>query len=237
MHDHFIETKLAAVEQSTTVLAKNAQYSKAVLEYQSGTDLQLHVEHLYKQSLYVLDDVQRLLQALHDESVWAPGEKLSGSNGVVVAASPFAINVVYETVPPCVHVTLDSPPVLKSRASAYPYGEAVQYPLQEQTIRALPRGFRKWASVCVIYVNHTDATHGRAPYYDNDNVAVKEILDAVVPYVCVDDAAIFTDNFFIYQEDVSTFTELFIVPKTHFHDWIATHQNLDFCRNLTGKFT
>lgn len=230
MHDHFIASKFRAAEESSLVLAKNAANFRYALEYQTGTDLQIYAENLWKESLEVVNDVTRLLQALHDDSVWKPDE----CDGIT---SPFAVDVLFEQDPPCLHVTLDSPPVLKTRGTMAPYSEMVLYALQDKTIRAVPRGFSKWASTCVIYVNHTDATNGKAPYYDNDNVCIKAIMDAVVPHVCIDDAAVFCDNLYLYQEDSASFTELYIVPKFHFRTWIQNHQQLDFCQKLAGKFT
>ncbi len=89
-------------------------------------------------------------------------------------------------------------------------------------------------NIDVIFVSHfLKNGHHQSHYFDNDNLAIKSILDAIIPLVCVDDATRYCDNFYLSQHDSNEFSELFIVPKEQLKAWAAAHQELDFARNIT----
>ena len=64
------------------------------------------------------------------------------------------------------------------------------------------------------------------------NLAIKSILDAIVPLVCVDDATRYCDNFYLSQHDMNEFSELYIVRKGCTKAWAAAHKELDFARAI-----
>lgn len=104
----------------------------------------------------------------------------------------------------------------------------------EKVLSIIPRGYQKMDDVDVIFVSHflKNGPH-QSHYFDNDNLSIKSILDAIVPLVCVDDATKYCDNFYLSQHDSNEFSELFIVPKEQLKAWAAAHQELDFARNIT----
>ena len=67
---------------------------------------------------------------------------------------------------------------------------------------------------------------------NNENLAIKSILDAIVPLVCVDDATRYCDNFYLSQHDMNEFSELYIVRKGCTKAWAAAHKELDFARAI-----
>ena len=69
-------------------------------------------------------------------------------------------------------------------------------------------------------------------YFDNDNLAIKSILDIIVPYICIDDATRYCDNFYLSQHDMNEFSELYIVKKSCIKAWAAAHRELDFARAI-----
>lgn len=87
--------------------------------------------------------------------------------------------------------------------------------------------------VDVIFVSHfLKNGHHQSHYFDNDNLAIKSILDAIVPLVCVDDATRYCDNFYLSQHDMNEFSELYIVRKGCTKAWATAHKELDFVRAI-----
>ena len=222
-----------AVKQAAATLEKTTRQSASVLETQDLEALQLHAEHCYKAVLRALADTQYLLQILH-----SPHFDYQALSNESPLPPPFHMEVGFVEDPCCFHAVFDTPPILKRSMAKANFAEAFLTPLAWKVIHAIPPGFKKFSSVYVVYINHADRTSlKKQPYFDNDNLALKGIMDAVVPYICVDDACVFCDDIYLYQQSTTTFAELYIIPKSSFPHWIRTHQHLDFCKNLSEKFT
>lgn len=175
---------------------------------------------------------QNLLSALADSAGFEKRtyDKIPSNTGKVEAYfEKFALDF------PAFRCVFPSPPILKTKAATSKFFELFCLDLQRTIIKNLPHSFRKMESAAVVYVSHyaKDATH-RQPYFDNDNLAIKAVLDSVVPYICFDDAANFCDNLYLSQPDEANFSELFVVRKAAFPHWVQAHQELEFCRNLAS---
>ena len=103
----------------------------------------------------------------------------------------------------------------------------------EKILTIIPRGYQKMDNIDVIFVSHfLKNGHHQSHYFDNDNLAIKSILDAIIPLVCVDDATRYCDNFYLSQYDMNEFSELYIVRKGCTKAWAAAHKGLDFARAI-----
>ena len=134
-------------------------------------------------------------------------------------------------------VRINITPPLKKRASSTRFLTALCPEVTQKLLAILPKNFVLYDAAHVIYVHHfaTDL-HATAPYFDNDNVAIKGLLDAIVPFTCVDDAAQFCDNHYLSQPDHRAYTELIVIPKNNLLQWAKCRPDLDFCRALAPKF-
>lgn len=133
-------------------------------------------------------------------------------------------------------VRINITPPLKKRASSTRFLTALCPEVTQKLLAILPKNFVLYDAAHVIYVHHfaTDL-HATAPYFDNDNVAIKGLLDAIVPFICVDDAAQFCDNHYLSQPDHRTYTELIVIPKNNLLQWATCRPDLDFCKELSAK--
>ncbi len=61
-------------------------------------------------------------------------------------------------------------------------------------------------NIDVIFVSHFEKRSSPITLFDNDNLAIKSILDAIIPLVCVDDATRYCDNFYLSQHDMNEFS-------------------------------
>lgn len=127
---------------------------------------------------------------------------------------------------------MNTPPILKRKASASKY-KIFCNQIYHEVVREMPSDFRRIPEACIIYVCHFDSNSPhKAPYYDNDNLAIKGILDAVVPNLCYDDAACYCDNLYLMQPDICCFTELILISKASIHEWMSYRRDLDFCKKM-----
>ena len=94
-----------------------------------------------------------------------------------------------------------------------------------------PSDFVQMNDAHIIFVSHF-AKKGphNSLYFDNDNLAIKAILDAIVPLVCFDDASRYCDNHYISQDDVREYTELFVIKKSCLKAWARSNSRLDFAK-------
>ena len=134
-----------------------------------------------------------------------------------------------------VHITIDTPPMTKKRASKILFWQLYCKDIEAKIVEKKPWDFKMIQSAYVIYLSHFDKSNpSKQPYFDNDNLAIKALLDAVLPHVCPDDAAVFCSNLYLTQSDQTQFTELFVVPKCHFNQWISENKSLEFCKDIVG---
>lgn len=143
------------------------------------------------------------------------------------------IETEFSPVTGAITVRISAAPPLKRRESASRFLSLISPEISEKVIQILPRNFVRYDAAIVIYVHHFQGeSAGKVPYFDNDNVAIKGILDAVVPFVCCDDAYLFCDNIYLSQMDERTFTELIIVRKNDLSRWLHSRPELDFSKGL-----
>lgn len=133
------------------------------------------------------------------------------------------------------HAVFAAPPLLKTRVANASFIDAFTISLQQKTGNALPEAFEKYDSAYVIYINHWEKAGTKAPYYDNDNVAIKSILDAVVPYICIDDSIHYCENLYLTVNDNQPISELYIVKKGCLRQWMEQHKDIHFASEITSK--
>ena len=128
---------------------------------------------------------------------------------------------------------MDTPPILKKKISRYPFFDFLCRNLNKIAAEAGMEMEKKFRGCTVIYISYINRREPWfPPYYDNDNVAIKAILDAVVPFITADDAAIFCDNIYLTQVSDSNYTELYIVEKGCLAEWKHLHPTLDFASEI-----
>jgi len=142
--------------------------------------------------------------------------------------------VIIEAETGSVICRIDSPPFLKKSISKRKYFEIFCLDLQQEICKILPRNFKKIPSAYIIYINYFDAQKPRKkqPYYDNDNIAIKAIMDSIIPYICFDDSFKYCDNLYLAQPWDRSFVEIHIVPKGNLYEWKKKHKDLRFCAEL-----
>lgn len=131
---------------------------------------------------------------------------------------------------------ISSPPVLKKSLSKSKYSQLLMDSILFEISSKIPVIERKFEQAVVIFVSYlTEDINGKTLYYDNDNIAIKRLLDIVIPRICIDDAACFCDNFYITQRADQTFSELYVVEKSHLKQWISHHSELSLFHGKEGE--
>ena len=143
------------------------------------------------------------------------------------------VDVCYES-PHILRCTMPALPVTKTRAAAHGYTALCSQELWEKISTQKPAGFQPYTCAYVIYVHYDVADTRLAAYYDNDNLAIKALLDTVLPVVCLDDAAPLCDNLYFYVDgpDQQPHTELWVVEHDHLAQWAALHPELPMLADL-----
>ena len=132
-----------------------------------------------------------------------------------------------------VQCNFHTPPFTKSRATQNRFFEYFCMDLQQKVVSNYPPNYKKIGTAYVIFIHHYDgADPHKQPYFDNDNLAIKAILDSVLPYVCYDDASCYCSNLYLSQPDVSDFSELIILEKCNAKRWICERNELDFSKDF-----
>ena len=128
--------------------------------------------------------------------------------------------------------TLMAPPLLKKK-TAKAFLKLICAELEKEIIHALPENLVRFERAYVIYINHFDSSMPpvQQPYYDNDNIAIKGILDSVVPYICVDDAIKYCDNLYVAQPDYRDYVEVNVVKEDMYPYWLRSRTDLNFAKN------
>ncbi len=130
-----------------------------------------------------------------------------------------------------------SPPLLKRKVNGAKYKEVFVTELlklvTQEASKAWQRGAKKYEHCTVAYVQHFLKTErGNTPYYDNDNIAIKAILDSVVPIICHDDAALFCDNIYCIQPSNAQKAEVFVVEDPYFQQWLSLYSHYEIAKKL-----
>lgn len=131
---------------------------------------------------------------------------------------------------------ISSPPILKKSLSKSKYSQLLMDSILFEISSKIPVVERKFEQAVVIFISYVASDQrGKTLYYDNDNIAIKRLLDIVVPRICIDDAACFCDNFYITQTAEQMFTELHVLEKKHLKQWINQHSELDLFHEKTDE--
>ena len=133
------------------------------------------------------------------------------------------------------HAVFATPPILKKRVAKASFVDSFSIPLQKKIVSAMPDAFEKYDSAYVIYVNHWEKDGAKTPYYDNDNIAIKVILDAVVPYICIDDSIHYCENLYLTVNDSQPISEIYIVKKGCLRAWIEQHKDILFVSEILSS--
>ena len=120
-------------------------------------------------------------------------------------------------------------PNLKTSRGISRLAECFIIEIGEKILTIIPRGYQKMDDIDVIFVSKTVITNHTIL---TTIIAIKSILDAIIPLVCVDDATRYCDNFYLSQYDMNEFSELYIVRKGCTKAWAAAHKELDFARAI-----
>ena len=105
-------------------------------------------------------------------------------------------------------------PNLKTSRGISRLAECFIIEIGEKILTIIPRGYQKMDDIDTIFVSHfLKNGHHQSHYFNNDNLAIKSILDAIVPLVCVDDATRYCDNFYLSQHDMNKFSELDVYKR------------------------
>lgn len=132
--------------------------------------------------------------------------------------------------------TISSPPLLKKAVSRTKYGSLLMDGILFQIHDKLPVVDKKIEQAAVIFVSYVSPSHnGKSLYYDNDNIAIKRLLDIIIPRICIDDAACYCDNFYLTQPAQATYSALYVVEKSHLKEWIRQHKELQLFRDLWSE--
>lgn len=161
------------------------------------------------------------------------GKGAANDDVFVSHAAPFHIQCYFESehIFRCV---METTPLLKTQTAGRKYFEHVCLSLQREVVKVTAGAHIHFAKAIVIFVNHwVSSAVAKQPYYDNDNLALKGILDSIVPFICFDDASVFCDNIYLAQPDNAGFTEVFIVEEGHLMEWASGHREIAFVGEMS----
>lgn len=120
-------------------------------------------------------------------------------------------------------------PLIKDRFFSSKVRDLLSNPLMTKVIEDSSPGIKKMSKAYVIFVYHDGDNKQCAPsYYDNDNVAIKSLLDAIVPLILPDDSIRFCDNLYFNLADTSTYIELVFIQKGHLKEAKEALQGIQF---------
>ncbi len=128
---------------------------------------------------------------------------------------------------------IDTPPFLRDEKNGRYYADIVGEEVASAVTDALPKRDHRFKEIDVIFVNRIVKTSkARQPYYDNDNILIKRILDSIISFVAIDDAARYCSNIYSYTETDSFGFVIYVVERGHFSAWAAAHQEIKFAQEF-----
>ena len=136
--------------------------------------------------------------------------------------------------------TISSPPMLKKKINARQYkdifGRGLAINLSAAVHKQMADSFHKFSHCTVIFIQHHEGTgQAEAPYYDNDNLAIKYVLDEIIPVIAYDDASFICDNIYTLQNDNRDFAEIFVVENGHLNEWLSLFPDSSFSKNMRNE--
>lgn len=116
-------------------------------------------------------------------------------------------------------------PILLPRKekSSRSYIRDVLYPVLEQF--AVGRRFRY--RNCVLIFRHVyDQNRPEREYRDHDNIELNTVVDAIAMFFLVDDTPLECRHYYCSAPGSTERTEVYIVPRNEFEDWLALENNI-----------
>lgn len=219
-------THLAKQHEALNKLANMAEMCSIMGEDFRPDLAEDDIHTAYSAALEVASTMQKLMPIPASD---IPKTDINSTNSELV-------NTTYDAGSGAFTVCINTIPPLKKRVSSSRFLALLCSEITQQLLQILPPNFKLYAAVYAIYLHHfAAATPATVPYFDNDNITIKGLLDAVVPYVCLDDAFQFCDNLYIAQPDIRAYTELVIIPKGRLWQWAKSRPELDFFKELGSK--
>lgn len=153
------------------------------------------------------------------------------------ASSGIKIDMEFDVYHQIFSCKIMTPPILKSHVASSKFYQLFCMDIEREIINTKPKEFKQIPHAHVIFICHFDANKPpqKQVYFDNDNLAMKGLLDAIIPNICFDDAARFCNNLYLSQPDDSDFCEIFIVPKGKLFHWISSKNSLEFAQEFSQE--
>ena len=215
-------------------------YLAGILDYDLDNPTSISqstAESVYQKLLELLWTTKEILKITHSKNDnWSDFKGLFDQADKTVESEEISTTTVqYSDEIGGVTVKIAEPPILKGRSALSKFNAAFLDDLEQKIVQHMPKNFTKIGSACVIYISYFDKKRAeKRPYFDNDNLAIKAILDTIVPHVCYDDSVVFCDNIYISQPGESCFSEIHIIPKKNYPVWASKNRHLEFI-NYTAK--
>ena len=223
--DRLLE-RLGDAETSAEKLLHLLQHMKEQGEVDSVCDQKEEAERAMQLGTHVLTALQNILAEAYAETPNA--EQTYNPQGALCVDACYVTPHILRCIMPVM-------PITKSRAAAKGYTALYRRDLQDKLLRHQPTVFQPYARAYVIYIHYDTTDVKQAAYYDNDNLAIKSLLDTVLPLVCLDDAAPLCDNLYFYVDDpdYQPHTELWVVEHHHLAQWASLHPKLPMLADLS----
>lgn len=172
---------------------------------------------------------------VHDDLMGAAEEKTCDLDGVSCDQT-LPNPVCYFENSHCFICKLGIPPVMKrSEIGAY-FLREIGAEITKKMPEALEKQTHIFGKAYVVFLNRQSKTEkGKQPYYDNDNVMIKRLLDSILPFIVYDDAAIFCSNIYTYSPSNNSGVEIHVVEQGHLLNWARAHDDIEFAQEIGQK--
>ena len=128
---------------------------------------------------------------------------------------------------------VSAPPFLRDQRNAKFYASRLGLEVERRVVDALPERDHRFRELFAIFVNYMVPNwDGSQPYYDNDNLLIKRMLDAIISFVGVDDAAKYCSNLYSYAEGSQPSFAIFVVEKGYLFEWAQKHTEVFLAKEL-----
>ena len=129
-----------------------------------------------------------------------------------------------------------APPFLRDQRNAKFYASRLGLEIEKSVVDVLSNRDHRFRELYAIFVNYMDGSSGGAqPYYDNDNLLIKRMLDAIISFVGIDDAAKYCSNLYSYADGESAAFAIYAVEKGHLCEWAESHPEVFLAKEILSK--
>lgn len=129
-----------------------------------------------------------------------------------------------------------APPFLRDQRNAKFYASRLGLEVERSVVASLAERDHRFRKLFAIFVNYMGPSwEGSQPYYDNDNLLIKRMLDAIISFVGVDDAARYCTNLYSYAEGEAPSFAIFVVEQGYLFEWAETHPEVFLAKELLQK--